>query len=89
MLPQGAGMTLDKQVTAKLAFEPGDKKKLEEIWLTVEKTILAWAESAHPPCDTTELNYCRARAREFFDQAYLQHGINGPLATKALAAVGL
>ena len=72
-------MTLDKQVAAKLAFEPGDKRKLDEIWLGVEKTLKA--QTVYSPLDCT--------ARHAFLTAYLDHGIKGPLATTALAAVGL
>ena len=73
-------MTLDKQVAAKLAFEPGDKRKLEEIWVTVEKTVRAM------PFYTPALDRI---ARAAFNQAYLEYGIKGPLATTALGAVGL
>lgn len=88
MLPQGADMTLDKQVTAKLAFEPGDKKKLEEIWLGVHKTIVASFDKK-PKAKVFEVHHSIEAARSKFFAAYLEHGINGPLATKALAAVGL
>ena len=71
---------LQKQVAAKLAFEPGDKVIILEIWLTVWKTMCK--------AGITD-NDKYIKAREVFDQAYLEHGIKGPLATTALAAVGL